>query len=494
MSAGVLSLAFGLLFYNLGGGSLYDWDEAIYAQAAREMGRSNAWDKITWNGYPFFHKPPLYIWLTAFTYKIIGVSEFAARLWSAIFGFGVVVLTLVLGVRLRSWAVGVGAVLLLLAVDHAYYSQWWSFLSLSRVGMLDTPLTFWITLSVLCSWEAERRPWLIMLIGLPVGLAILTKAWAGVLAAMIAIAYGMATGTVSRHPGFWGIAALLTGLLILPWHLWQYALYGHAFVREYVGFNLVERVFQTLEEHHGGAWFYVDVVRYGFALWGYVWPLAYLWAIWQAVRGGDRAAALLLIWSTIPLGLFSLAQTKIGWYIGVIYPAVALLLAKALVEFCRARLAVTLIAAVMIVCCIRLPQPADGSPDVKRFAAMVQRVLGPGDAVHVIKQTCREDEPSATAGQLFVSDTHVRTSLVFYLNRPLACLEEQQVLARQTLRGSYVIVDPQAWAHLSHLGYIVADAVQDGHGYILVRGHPGGARKDGIAPAVRKPAGLDAQW
>jgi 4-amino-4-deoxy-L-arabinose transferase-like glycosyltransferase len=472
MSAGVLSLTLGLLCYNLGGGSLYDWDEAIYAQAAAEMARNNAWDRITWNGYPFFHKPPLYLWLTALTYKAIGISEYAARLWSAIFGFGVVILTLVLGIRLRSWAVGVGAVLLLLAVDHAYYSQWWSFLSLARVGMLDTALTFWITLSVLLSWEAERRPRLIMLIGLPVGCAILTKAWAGVLAAVIALAYGIVTGKASRrHAGDWGVAVLLAGLVTLPWHFWQYALYGDVFLREYVGFNLLERVLQPLEEHHGGAWFYVDVVRRGFPVWGYIWPLAYLGAVWQAMRGPDRAAVLLLVWITIPLALFSLAQTKIGWYVSMIYPPVALLLAKALVEVSTERLAVGLIAAVMLVCCLRLPLPADGSPDVKAFAPMVRQSLRPGDVVYVIRHTCEPSEPSATAGQLLLGEGQVRPSLVFYLNRPLICLEEQEVLSRQTLHGSYIVVDPQTWAHLSHLGYVVSHAIQNGHGYILARGH-----------------------
>ena len=97
---------------------------------------------------PFFHKPPLYFWLTALTYKLIGVSEFAARLWPAIFGFGVVVLTFVLGVRLRSWVVGAIAALLLLVVDQGYYGHWWNFLSLSRVGMLETGLTFWIMTAV----------------------------------------------------------------------------------------------------------------------------------------------------------------------------------------------------------------------------------------------------------------------------------------------------------------------------------------------------------
>jgi hypothetical protein len=189
------------------------------------------------------------------------------------------------------------------------------------------------------------------------------------------------------------------------------------------------------------------------------------------MRGPDRAAVLLLVWITIPLALFSLAQTKIGWYVSMIYPPVALLLAKALVEVSTERLAVGLIAAVMLFCCLRLPLPADGSPDVKAFAPMVRQSLRPGAVVYVIRHTCEPSEPSATAGQLLLGEGQVRPSLVFYLNRPLICLEEQEVLSRQTLHGSYIVVDPQTWAHLSHLGYVVSHAIQNGHGYILARGH-----------------------
>ena len=37
ISAWVLGLALALIAYRLGDGSLHDWDEAIYAQIAREM-------------------------------------------------------------------------------------------------------------------------------------------------------------------------------------------------------------------------------------------------------------------------------------------------------------------------------------------------------------------------------------------------------------------------------------------------------------------------
>jgi 4-amino-4-deoxy-L-arabinose transferase-like glycosyltransferase len=120
ISGSILGLALVLVFYRLGDGSLYDWDEAIYAQCAKEMFFSDVWGTLSWNGSPFFHKPPLYFWLTALTYQMMGVSGFTARFWSAVLGWGVIVLTFVLGVRFHSWAVGAGAALLLLGLIRAH--------------------------------------------------------------------------------------------------------------------------------------------------------------------------------------------------------------------------------------------------------------------------------------------------------------------------------------------------------------------------------------
>jgi 4-amino-4-deoxy-L-arabinose transferase-like glycosyltransferase len=466
ISLGVLGLALVLLFYHLGDGSLHDWDEAIYAQVAKEMLRSDTWMTLTWNGTPFFHKPPLYFWLTALAYKAIGVSELTARLWPAIFGFGVVVLTFVLGLRLRSWCVGVTAVLLLLVVDRGYYGYWWNFLSLSRVGMLDSTLTFWIMLAVLFVWEAERRPGLIVWLGLPVGLAVMTKAWPGCLAAAIPLVFWLIAGQ-RRSSAFalWAVAALLAMMVILPWHLWQYMLHGTRFWHEYVGVNLTGRLFQTFEGNTGGPLHYLDVLRRGFSIWGYLWLPAYIWAAWQACARGDRRTWLLLACITLPLLLFSLAQTKLGWYISMIYPAIALLLGLALAELLTERLALVLVATVMFVCCLRLPIPTDGSRDVKQFALQAVRSLPPGEPIYVSEQVCMPQTPPFTAGTPPIPVGYIRPAMRFYIDRPLRCIEEHEVEAGRHPRDSFVISRQEAWLRTSHGGR----AVFASHGFVLAR-------------------------
>ena len=466
ISVGVVGLALALLFYRLGDGSLHDWDEAIYAQVAREMLLSDTWMTLSWNGAAFFHKPPLYFWLTALTYQLIGVNEFAARLWPAIFGFGVVVLTFVLGARLRSWAVGAIAALLLLVVDQGYYGHWWNFLSLSRVGMLETGLTFWIMTAVLLIWEAEHRPQLILLLGLSVGMAVMMKAWPGFLAAGIALVYWLIAGQRRvSHSAYWGVAALLAGLLIVPWHLWQFALHGHPFLHDYVGVNLTGRLFRAFEGNAGSPLDYVDILQRGFSIWGYVWPLAYLWAAWRAIARSDRRMKLLLVWITLPLLLFSLAQTKLGWYISMIYPAIALLLGLALVDLFTARWALGVVAVVMCVCCLRLPTPADGSQDVKQFALQATPSVIPGEPIYLSQEVCTPHTRAFTSNAPPIEVESVRPALRFYMDRPLICIEERQIQAGLHPQHAHVIIPQAAWSRLGHR----SRAVFEGHGFVLAR-------------------------
>ena len=59
-------------------------DEGRYATVAYEMLRSGDWLTPTLNGMPFFHKPPLFYWLTGAALAVFGPNEFAARMASLI--------------------------------------------------------------------------------------------------------------------------------------------------------------------------------------------------------------------------------------------------------------------------------------------------------------------------------------------------------------------------------------------------------------------------
>jgi 4-amino-4-deoxy-L-arabinose transferase-like glycosyltransferase len=128
----VLFLGAVLIFWNLGGDALIHWDEGRTAERAREILVFHDWITLHLNYQPDFAKPPLYYWLTALLYQLIGVNEFAARFWAAWFGVLGLYAVSRLGTLLFSVAVGTVAAALLLTVTFC--------LEYARAAILDTGL------------------------------------------------------------------------------------------------------------------------------------------------------------------------------------------------------------------------------------------------------------------------------------------------------------------------------------------------------------------
>ncbi|HEY4066818.1 MAG TPA: glycosyltransferase family 39 protein, partial [Burkholderiaceae bacterium] len=75
-------------------------DEGRYVGVAWEMLRSGNWVTPTLDGLPFFHKPPLFYWITAAALELLGPNEWAARSASILGGATTVA---VLYLALREW-------------------------------------------------------------------------------------------------------------------------------------------------------------------------------------------------------------------------------------------------------------------------------------------------------------------------------------------------------------------------------------------------------
>lgn len=75
------------LFVGLGERPLYKIQEVRIAETAREMLESGDWLIPRYNGELRLQKPPLPYWVTATSYRLVGVSELGVRLGSALAGF-----------------------------------------------------------------------------------------------------------------------------------------------------------------------------------------------------------------------------------------------------------------------------------------------------------------------------------------------------------------------------------------------------------------------
>ena len=73
-----------VVFWRLGYPSLLDPDEAHYAELTREMLRSGSWLVPLLDGKPYIDKPVFFHWLQGASVWLLGETEFAARLPSAL--------------------------------------------------------------------------------------------------------------------------------------------------------------------------------------------------------------------------------------------------------------------------------------------------------------------------------------------------------------------------------------------------------------------------
>ena len=100
----------------------WDWDECLYAQYCREMGRSSHYLTNIWNQYIDLQKPPLYTWLLRLVYSPDN-TELRLRLVNVIASLAILTTAYSFCVRYFSRLTGIFAVLLFMATDvYVVYS------------------------------------------------------------------------------------------------------------------------------------------------------------------------------------------------------------------------------------------------------------------------------------------------------------------------------------------------------------------------------------
>ncbi len=244
-----------VLLWRLDQGNLRDWDEAIYAQVSKEMLQSGSWMTPHWEYRNWFHKPPLFIWITTIFYWLFEVNEFWSRAASAFSGVGLVIVTYLIGKFAYDKAVGFLSAIILLT-SYAFVMQ-------ARFGTMDIMLTLFIYFSIyayLHVREGNQKWWYALWISC--ALAILTKGVAG-LAAPITITVALlldrrSVGLFSsRH--FWQ-GFFLSLLIVAPWHLLMYLQHGQKFIDEYFGYHIIARAATAIEGHAGDRSYYLRVL------------------------------------------------------------------------------------------------------------------------------------------------------------------------------------------------------------------------------------------
>jgi len=204
-----------------------------------EMLEHGHWLTPWLDNQPRLRKPPLLYWLVLVNYKVFGVGLVAARIWGVLAGVGVSVVSCLTSRELfRSDGLLAG---LLAASCVGVAAQ-------ARQAMLDLPLAFFVSLSVLFGLRWLRTGDLRDAIasGTSLGLAFLTKGpigffFFGTAAVAALICLGAGSRGRSRY-SHWILAGLVVALITVPWPLAMQQLWGDRFA-QILGEELAARDF-----------------------------------------------------------------------------------------------------------------------------------------------------------------------------------------------------------------------------------------------------------
>ena len=306
----LLILALGAFFFLpfLGCVHLFDWDEINFAESAREMLVTGNYSRVQINFEPFWEKPPLFFWLQATAMRWLGVGEYAARLPNALIGIGTLLTFFFVGKRLHGpqfgllWALGyLGAL-----TPHLYF----------KTGIIDPTFNLFIFLGICYAYEAVQqygktgaRP-LVLIAGLFVGLAVLTK---GPVGALLALLTFVLVWVVNRFRPVLRLSHALLAMAMAVivasgWFGLEIMRNGPWFLEEFITYQI--RLFSTPDAGHGQPFYYHFVV----VLVG-CFPLS-IFAIRYLVASRDprdfRLWMVVLFW--VVMILFSIVKTKIVHY------------------------------------------------------------------------------------------------------------------------------------------------------------------------------------
>jgi 4-amino-4-deoxy-L-arabinose transferase-like glycosyltransferase len=327
--------------------SLQDDVDAVQAQIARNMITSGDWVTPRLDGIIYLEKPPLIYWLIAFSFKVFGVHDWAARVPVALSAIALCWLTAAFGI----WAFGKRAGFYA-GLCMATCVGLWLF---TRVLIPDVMLTatialaMWALLRVLDEDEPHPRGWAYILAA-SLGTGLLLKSLIGV---VFPVAAGLIYRAFTRqllvartwkrlHP-FAGTLIIL--FIAIPWHVL-------ATLRNPPYFDFTMR--SVAGEYHGFLWFffineqllrflnlryprdYNTVPRFYFWLLHFAWLFpwsVYLPATFQLtykpVDRAGKARLLALCWIGFILVFFTFSTTQ-EYYSMPCYPAMALLLGCAI--------------------------------------------------------------------------------------------------------------------------------------------------------------------
>jgi 4-amino-4-deoxy-L-arabinose transferase-like glycosyltransferase len=318
LAAAVVATSF---FWMLGAAPLFDVDEGAFSQATLEMFERGDFLSTYLNGAPRYDKPILVYWLQAASVGLLGPSEWAFRLPSALCAALWAWITYLFARSKYGEERGLFSAVLLATSLGVYL--------IGRAATADALLNLLLAASMFAAWQhlsTGRRGWLYATHA-AIALGVLAK---GPIAILIPGATTFLFCYFKRDLKAWARAvfdwraALLFLVIAAPWYAVILAKEGWPFVQGFFLKHNVARFGGPLQGHGGSLLYYFPVAAL-LAL-----PFtALLVPVFARTRElwRDDLQAYLLLWFGFVFVFFSLSGTKLPHYVLYGYTGLALLMA-----------------------------------------------------------------------------------------------------------------------------------------------------------------------
>jgi len=429
-------------------------DEPRYAQVAREMFLRGDWVTPTLGGHNWFEKPALLYWLQISSYKIFGVTEFAARFGSALFGLGTVASLWLLGRTVESNGSTRFANLLGLVAATSI-----GIIVFARGASFDIILTFPIAASLVGYWIWERKVTTLPLACFYffIGVAVLAKGLVGIVFpfAIVSFYHVLSWKFPSKKlliSLFWGVPLFVA--VSATWYLPMYLTHGWSFIDEFFVQHHFQRYTSNKYRHPQPFYFFFWVLP----LMTIPWIPFFFAGVWSGIReifqrrdaetpSTERSLLLFsFAWLLVPLVFFSFSGSKLPGYIMPALPPCLIIAAVYVTKFVgehqRRFTAVVTLAGltfltVIILLFTAVPWYADGD-SVKRLIAEAN-ARGYENAEVLSQHSLSHNAEFYAAGRLL----RFEDGLQMRLYSPTEIRDE---IRRQNGEPVLVIV-PNEWAH-----------------------------------------------
>lgn len=311
------------------GRAVIDYDEGYYAQAAKHMVEHGDWVTPYANGVRFLEKPPLLYWVTAASFAIFGINEFALRLPTALAVIALVWIVM----RMARRASGERAALIA-GLSTACSVGTYLF---TRETLHDIWLVLFLALAMhaFLKWYLDPlhplRPALLFYAA--IACAMLCKSLIGVAFPIGIIA---AFFLISREWPKWRTLHILPGSLVflgltVPWH-WMAEIRNEGFLNFFFVGEQILRFFSKREPPilwSVPLFTFWALVLVWFFPWTAFLPAAFIESRKPAANRERALVRLSIAWAVVILGFFSFTD-RLEHYAFPALPALSLLIAGAL--------------------------------------------------------------------------------------------------------------------------------------------------------------------